>query len=84
MNSIQPIILCGGSGTRLWPLSRELYPKQFLSITSEQSMLQNTISRLKGLPVNDPILICNEKHRFIAAEQLRASKIKSGVLFLNQ
>ncbi|ENG0325753.1 mannose-1-phosphate guanylyltransferase/mannose-6-phosphate isomerase [Escherichia coli] len=82
MNSIQPIILCGGSGTRLWPLSRELYPKQFLSITSEQSMLQNTISRLKGLPVNDPILICNEKHRFIAAEQLRASKIKSGGIIL--
>ncbi|WP_410731319.1 mannose-1-phosphate guanylyltransferase/mannose-6-phosphate isomerase, partial [Citrobacter portucalensis] len=82
MNSIQPIILCGGSGTRLWPLSRELYPKQFLSITSEQSMLQNTISRLKGLPVSEPILICNENHRFIAAEQLRVSNIKTGGIIL--
>jgi len=69
-----PVILCGGNGTRLWPLSRESYPKQFLSINSEsnKSFLQNTqlrLSRLKN--VERPILVCNEAHRFIVAEQMR-------------
>lgn len=70
---LQPVILSGGSGTRLWPLSRQLYPKQLLPLTSEQSLLQDTCSRLDdlNLPVNDTIVICNEEHRFLVAEQLR-------------
>lgn len=65
-----PVIMAGGSGTRLWPLSRELYPKQFLCLQNKLSMLQATISRLDGIDHVDPVVICNEKHRFIAAEQL--------------
>lgn len=67
-----PIIMAGGSGSRLWPMSRQLNPKQFLRMTdSSLSMLQSTINRLRGLNTSDPYLICNEQHRFIAAEQLR-------------
>lgn len=68
---ITPIIMAGGTGSRLWPLSRELYPKQFLTVTGEQSMLQQTVARLSGLEHMAPVLICNEEHRFIAAEQMR-------------
>lgn len=67
-----PVIMAGGSGSRLWPLSRQLNPKQFLCLVdSNLSMLQATIKRLDGLEVSWPRLICNEEHRFIAAEQLR-------------
>lgn len=66
-----PIIMAGGSGTRLWPLSRNLYPKQFLTLTGSNSMLQDTVARLQGLEHQAPVLICNEEHRFIVAEQLR-------------
>ena len=67
-----PVILCGGSGTRLWPLSRELYPKQLLSLVGEQSLLQNTLARCDSHPeTTRPILVCNEEHRFLVAEQLR-------------
>src|SRR6185312_17092039 len=66
-----PIILAGGSGTRLWPLSRELFPKQFHALAGGSTMLQETVGRLKGLDCRSPIVICNEEHRFIAAEQLR-------------
>jgi mannose-1-phosphate guanylyltransferase len=66
-----PVIMAGGSGTRLWPLSRELFPKQFLALGEKQSMLQATVSRLQGLPVAHPMVICNENHRFLVAEQLR-------------
>ncbi|MEL0553762.1 mannose-1-phosphate guanylyltransferase/mannose-6-phosphate isomerase [Raoultella lignicola] len=68
---ILPIIMAGGTGSRLWPMSRELYPKQFLRLSGEKSMLQETILRLKGLSITSPMLICNEQHRFLAAEQLR-------------
>jgi mannose-1-phosphate guanylyltransferase len=67
-----PVIMAGGSGSRLWPLSRQLNPKQFLPLVdAEQSLLQATIKRLEGLDHHLPILICNEQHRFLAAEQLR-------------
>lgn len=67
-----PVILCGGAGTRLWPMSRQLYPKQLLPLTSEKSLLQETLIRLDGLPdLGDPILICNQEHRFLVAEQVR-------------
>lgn len=66
-----PVIMAGGSGTRLWPLSRQLYPKQFCALTSEETMLQETVGRLEALDCAAPLLICNEEHRFLAAEQLR-------------
>ncbi|MDA7842762.1 mannose-1-phosphate guanylyltransferase/mannose-6-phosphate isomerase [Methylophilaceae bacterium] len=67
---IIPIILSGGSGTRLWPLSREDYPKQFLSLVDERTMLQETILRLSGLEnIAEPIIVCSYNHRFIVAEQ---------------
>ncbi|WP_426087931.1 mannose-1-phosphate guanylyltransferase/mannose-6-phosphate isomerase [Janthinobacterium sp. PSPC1-1] len=67
-----PVILCGGSGTRLWPLSREGYPKQFLRLSGETSMLQQTLQRLTGIEALAPaLLVCNESSRFIVAEQLR-------------
>lgn len=68
---ILPVIMAGGTGSRLWPMSRELYPKQYLRFESTNSMLQETISRLEGLEISPPMLICNEQHRFLAAEQLR-------------
>lgn len=71
-NSLVPVILCGGSGTRLWPLSREAFPKQFLRLSGETSMLQQTLQRLAGIEALDPaLLVCNESSRFIVAEQLR-------------
>jgi mannose-1-phosphate guanylyltransferase len=66
-----PVIMAGGSGTRLWPLSRSLYPKQFLPLVSNSTMLQETVLRLNGLETAPPVTICNEEHRFIVAEQLR-------------
>ena len=68
-----PIILSGGSGTRLWPLSRELYPKQLLPLVGKGTMLQETLARVAGVEdVGAPIVVCNESHRFLVAEQLRA------------
>jgi len=68
-----PVILAGGGGTRLWPLSREHYPKQFLKLFDDNTLLQNTLLRLNGLnaavEVLDPVIICNEAHRFLVAEQ---------------
>jgi mannose-1-phosphate guanylyltransferase len=66
-----PVIMAGGSGTRLWPLSRQHFPKQFLPLIDNSTMLQTTLSRLEGLAVERSITICNEQHRFIVAEQLR-------------
>ena len=81
-NKLLPIIMAGGSGSRLWPLSRSLYPKQFLALTSESTMLQETITRLNKIPHRPPYLICNEEHRFIVAEQLRLLNLKHGGIFL--
>lgn len=67
-----PVILSGGSGTRLWPLSRALFPKQFLALHSDKTLVQDTVARLQGLPgLAAPLVVCNEDHRFIVAEQLR-------------
>ena len=68
---ITPVIMAGGTGSRLWPLSRKLMPKQFLKISSENTMIQETVIRLNGLDVASPLCICNEEHRFIVAEQMR-------------
>ena len=77
-----PVILCGGTGTRLWPLSRASYPKQYWALAGEHTLLQQTQQRLEGLAhLQPPLLICNEDHRFIVAEQMRQIGIKpSGIL----
>ena len=82
---VLPVILCGGQGTRLWPLSRQSFPKQFLSINSlnEKSLLQNTQQRLAGVKdITRPILICNSDHRFIVAEQMREININPNSILL--
>jgi mannose-1-phosphate guanylyltransferase len=66
-----PLIMAGGTGSRLWPLSRDLMPKQFLKLDCDTTMLQATVQRLQGLDALPPLVICNEEHRFIAAEQMR-------------
>lgn len=71
MSNIQPVILSGGSGTRLWPLSREAYPKQFLPLAGELTMLQATWQRVAPIATRGPLVIANEEHRFVAAEQLQ-------------
>jgi len=79
---ITPVILAGGSGSRLWPLSRELHPKQFLPLTGEISMLQETLNRLVGSVHKPPIVICNEAHRFLVAEQIRDLGIQGAQIIL--
>ena len=78
---ITPVIMAGGSGSRLWPLSRSLYPKQFLALNGDDTMLQQTLKRLSGLSVESSVVICNEEHRFIVAEQLRCID-QSGAIVL--
>ncbi len=79
---IQPVILAGGVGSRLWPLSREQYPKQFLSLFNSDSLLVNTINRLGNINHKPPVVVCNNEHRFLVAEQLRESKIDIGGIIL--
>lgn len=80
---ITPVILCGGSGTRLWPLSRNEHPKQFLQLVGERTMLQQTVDRLTALPrVAPPIYICNAAHRFLVADQIRECSIEPGRIIL--
>jgi mannose-1-phosphate guanylyltransferase/mannose-6-phosphate isomerase len=88
---IQPVILSGGSGTRLWPLSREQYPKQLIAFQGEQTLLQETVRRLDGLSkqvgevaasVAAPMVVCNEQHRFLVAEQLRSIGHEAGAILL--
>ena len=71
MSIVQPVILSGGSGTRLWPLSREAYPKQFLPLAGDNTMLQATWQRVAPIASRGPLVIANEEHRFVAAEQLQ-------------
>ncbi len=78
---ILPVIMAGGSGTRLWPLSRTQYPKQFLKLSPDGStLLQATLLRLKNLDCAEPIIICNEEHRFLAAEQMREIGVKAKII----
>ena len=79
---LTPVILSGGAGTRLWPLSRELYPKQLLALTGERTMIQQTALRLEGLAASPPVVVCNEAHRFLVAEQLRQLHIEPQAIVL--
>ena len=77
-----PVVLAGGSGSRLWPLSRQNYPKQFLALSSQDSMLQDTLARLGGLAHDNPIIVSNQNHRFIVAEQLRQMGLEQSAIIL--
>jgi mannose-1-phosphate guanylyltransferase/mannose-6-phosphate isomerase len=78
-----PVILSGGAGTRLWPLSRELLPKQLLALTGERTMIQDTAARLAGFPdAIAPVVVCNEAHRFLVAEQLREMELPPSAILL--
>lgn len=79
---MKPVVLAGGTGSRLWPKSRAALPKQFLSLTSDSTMLQDTITRLNGTDAEAPVFICNDAHRFLVAEQLRKKNIKHGGILL--
>ena len=80
LNMIKAIVMAGGSGTRLWPLSRAGHPKQFLALDGKDTMLQTTMKRLEGINLDSVITICNEEHRFLVAEQLREIKQSSTIV----
>jgi mannose-1-phosphate guanylyltransferase/mannose-6-phosphate isomerase len=92
MLEICPVILAGGSGTRLWPLSRENYPKQMLRLIGDRSLLQETVLRCEGLNltrqradavvVNDPIIVCNEEHRSLTVGQLAGIGVSGARILL--
>ncbi|WP_166423716.1 mannose-1-phosphate guanylyltransferase/mannose-6-phosphate isomerase [Paraglaciecola sp. 20A4] len=79
---MKPVVLAGGSGSRLWPKSRAALPKQFLRLTSNLTMLQDTVARLDGTHSESPIVICNDSHRFLVAEQLRQQNVQHGGILL--
>ena len=79
---LTPVLLSGGVGSRLWPVSRETHPKQFLPLIGEISMLQDTLQRTIGLEAAAPLVVCNEEHRFMVSEQLRQLKVEAGALIL--
>jgi mannose-1-phosphate guanylyltransferase/mannose-6-phosphate isomerase len=79
---LTPVILSGGAGTRLWPLSRELYPKQLLALVGDNTMLQETVLRMRGLETAPSVVVCNEAHRFLVAEQLRQLDAPAGAIVL--
>ncbi|GAB5413282.1 MAG: mannose-1-phosphate guanylyltransferase/mannose-6-phosphate isomerase [Congregibacter sp.] len=82
MATLIPVLLSGGVGSRLWPVSREAHPKQFLPLAGELSMLQDTLARTTDLASADPIVICNDDHRFMVAEQLRQLNVKASAIIL--
>src|SRR5688572_8833568 len=81
-STITPVILCGGSGTRLWPLSRKSYPKQFALILGKESLFQSTVKRLSGPDFSAPVIVTNFDFRFIVAEQLDAVGIKPAAILI--
>lgn len=78
--TIRPVVLAGGSGVRLWPLSREAVPKQLLPLVSERTLLQETLLRVAGPEFLKPIVICNEQYRFLIAEQMRAIGMQDALI----
>lgn len=80
---IIPVVLCGGSGTRLWPLSRQDHPKQLLKLVNEYTLLQETLLRLANIPnLAPPVIVCNQAHKFILVEQLNEMGISDAVILL--
>ncbi len=77
-----PVILSGGSGSRLWPLSRKQFPKQFLALTGEDTLFQQTIKRLRLPGIQPPVLVCNKEHRFIVLEQLKEQQLETQAILL--
>src|ERR1700735_1845313 len=75
MSKIYPVILSGGVGSRLWPLSRSLYPKQLLPLAGERTLIQDTALRVAGADFAAPLIVCNQEHRFMVAEQMREAGI---------
>jgi mannose-1-phosphate guanylyltransferase/mannose-6-phosphate isomerase len=82
MSVIHPVILSGGSGSRLWPLSRSLFPKQLLALAGERSLIQDTVLRTEGAGFAPPLVICNTEHRFLIAEQLRETNVSPQAIIL--
>ena len=81
--AIQPVILAGGTGTRLWPLSRELYPKQIIQLIGEHSLLQNTLLRVASIPeVRPPLLVVGEEHRFMSQNQVQCLGLEGAYCIL--
>lgn len=83
-SNVIPVILSGGSGTRLWPISRKLYPKQFIPLRDNRSLFQDTVARVQSLKsgIQTPIVVCNDEHRFMAAEQLRLENVSDAEIIL--
>src|SRR5450756_2364842 len=86
-HKVVPVILCGGSGTRLWPLSRAGFPKQYLVVAGNESLFQQAVQRLAGLAADDlalaaPLIVGNEEHRFLILDQLREIKLEPSALLL--
>lgn len=79
---VTPVILSGGTGSRLWPLSRSSFPKQFWPLVTEQSLFQDTALRISGEGFSRPVIVCNEEHRFLVAEQLRSIGITNALILL--
>ena len=82
MTRVTPVLLCGGIGSRLWPVSRQGRPKQYLNLIGETSMLQQTLTRIEGVEQTPPIIVCNEEHRFLVAEQVRQLGLTSPQIIL--
>ena len=78
---LYPVILCGGSGTRLWPLSRDMYPKQFVDLGNGRTLFGDTIRRASSLPESgEPLVVCNENHRFYVSAELLACSVQGHIL----
>ena len=82
MATVTPVLLCGGVGSRLWPVSRQGRPKQYLNLIGETSMLKQTLTRIESLAQTSPIIVCNEEHRFLVAEQVRQLGLTSPTIIL--
>jgi mannose-1-phosphate guanylyltransferase/mannose-6-phosphate isomerase len=80
MTQIVPVVLCGGSGSRLWPASRDSFPKQFLALTGEISLFQDTLKRVVGPGFDAPIVVTGSDYRFLVAEQMRAVGTKGDIV----
>ena len=80
--AVHPVILSGGAGTRLWPMSRTVRPKQLLPLVSKNTMLQDTVARVIGDGFAPPTIVCNEEHRFMIAEQMRALDVEPEAILL--